>query len=143
MPAREIKFDSKIYHQSLALRDLYLRQPLGLRLDAIDTEGEAHDRHFVLVEQEAIIGGLIARPATHQTIRYRQMWIDSAHSGKGHGRDLLQSVETILASEGTTCFTLHARESAREFYLKCGYQQKGDPFIEVGIAHIAMVKSHS
>jgi predicted GNAT family N-acyltransferase len=141
MTVQEIPHDSERYRQSLELRDQHLRQPLGLHLTADDIEGEATDRHFALLEEETIVGGLIARPASHQTIRFRQMWIDLAHIGHGHGRSLLHAVESILAKEAATSFVLHARESARGFYSKCGYYELGDPFLEIGIPHLRMEKS--
>ncbi|MGB6220171.1 GNAT family N-acetyltransferase [Haloferula sp.] len=140
MTVQEIPYGSEFYRQNLIFRDLHLRQPLGLNLNTDDTENEADHRHFALLDGKTIIGGLIARPTDHRSMRFRQMWINPPLHGKGHGKHLLITVETILAKEGITHFTLHARQSARDFYLKCDYLPLGKTFTEVGIPHIAMDK---
>jgi predicted GNAT family N-acyltransferase len=41
---------------------------------------------------------------------------------------------------GAAKMILHARESAIPFYLRLGYRVEGEPFVEVGIPHRAMVR---
>lgn len=136
----EIAHDSPGYHQLVSLRDLHLRQPIGLRLHPADLAGEEGHRHFALVEDGRILGGLIANPLGPDRAKLRQMWIHPDLRGQGHGRELLSEVEARLASEGVTGFVLHARQNAAGFYEKCGYVARGEPFTEVGRPHLLMEK---
>ena len=136
----EIAHDSAGYRDLVRLRDLHLRQPIGLRLREEDLAGEDRHRHFALIEDEEVIGGLIAVPLDPVTAKLRQMWIDPDRRGQGCGRELLSGVESRLAAEGVTSLVLHARESAAGFYARNGYHVVGDRFEEVGLPHLRMEK---
>lgn len=137
-----VEFDhgSPGYVELVRLRDLHLRQPIGLRLSPGDTAGEETQRHFALVENGGIVGGLIANPCGSGSAKLRQMWIHPDLRGQGHGRVLLSEVESRLAGEGIRHFVLHAREDAAGFYATGGYRTVGDVFIEVGRPHLRMEK---
>ena len=136
----EIAHGSPDYHEMVRLRDLHLRQPIGLRLHTADLAGEEGHRHFALVEDGRIVGGLIANPLGAGRAKLRQMWVHPDLRGQGHGRELLAEVEARLAGEGVTGFVLHARQNAAGFYEKSGYVAKGEPFTEVGRPHLVMEK---
>jgi ribosomal protein S18 acetylase RimI-like enzyme len=136
----EFAHDSPGYHELVRLRDLHLRQPIGLRLRPEDLAGEEAHRHFALVENGIILGGLIANPCGPGSAKLRQMWIHPDLRGQGHGHHLLSGVEARLAGEGVTFFVLHARQNAAGFYEKSGYRAVGDLFTEVGRPHLRMEK---
>jgi ribosomal protein S18 acetylase RimI-like enzyme len=136
----EFAHSSPGYQELVRLRDLHLRQPIGLRLRTEDLVGEETHRHFALVEKGEILGGLIANPYGPGSAKLRQMWIHPDLRGQGHGCELLSEVESRLSSEGIKHFVLHARENAAGFYEKCGYRTVGDVFIEVGRPHLRMEK---
>jgi N-acetylglutamate synthase-like GNAT family acetyltransferase len=128
------------YFELVRLRDLHLRQPIGLRLRDEDRAGEEGHRHFALVEHDRILGGLIANPLGAGSAKLRQMWIHPDLRGQGHGRELLENVEARLAAGGTRHFMLHARQNAAGFYRKSGYAAVGGIFTEVGRPHQRMEK---
>lgn len=136
----EFAHGSPGYHELVRLRDLHLRQPIGLRLLADDLTGEEQHRHFALVDDGVIFGGLIANPHGPGSAKLRQMWIHPDLRGQGHGRELLSEVESRLVGEGVNSFVLHARENAAGFYQKSGYRAVGDLFTEVGRPHLRMEK---
>jgi predicted GNAT family N-acyltransferase len=136
----EFPHGSPGYLELVRLRDLHLRKPIGLRMSEEDLAGEETQRHFALVWNEAILGGLIANPARADTAKLRQMWIDPSLRGQGCGRQLLEEAERRLTAEGIQHFILNARESAVGFYLSNGYEAVGEPFTEVGIPHLRMEK---
>jgi predicted GNAT family N-acyltransferase len=140
MTVVEFPHGSPGYHELVRLRDLHLRQPIGLRLRDEDRVGEETHRHFALVENDVILGGLIANPLGADAAKLRQMWIDPGLRGQGHGRDLLEEAERRLVSEGVRHFVLHARENAAGFYRASGYQAVGGVFTEVGRPHLRMEK---
>lgn len=136
----EFAHDSPGYRELVRLRDLHLRQPIGLRLLAGDLAGEDGHRHFALVENGEILGGLIAQPYGPGRAKLRQMWVHPDFRGQGNGHELLAEVEARLAGEGVNFFVLHARQNAAGFYEKNGYRAVGDLFTEVGRPHLRMEK---
>lgn len=141
MPVLEITYDSSDYHELVRLRDLHLRQPIGLRLHDEDRLGEDAHRHFALKDEGGgISGGIIAVPLAPHSAKLRQMWILPELRGVGHGKHLLETVERALWMEGYRHFTLNARQNATGFYTECGYEVVSSVFIEVGKPHLTMEK---
>ena len=136
----EIAHGGTLWKEVLTHRDRILRQPLGLSLSSDDVIDEDTHRHFILRRNNDIVAGLIGCPPKDGTIKIRQMWVHEDHEATGLGRRLLQEVSEILAREGIRTLTLHARETARGFYEKCGYHVIGDLFTEIGISHIGMAR---
>ena len=139
-PTFEVPHGSPDYLELVRLRDLYLRQPLGLRLHGEDLSGEASQRHFAIKEAGSIVGGLLALRLSADSVKLRQMWILPELRGRGNGKHLLRTVEQALLQDGVRHFTLHAREQAIGFYRKCGYEPVGGPFTEIGLPHQRMDK---
>ena len=60
--------------------------------------------------------------------------------GSGIGGDLLKALVDIAKARGDKEVRLHAQCNAQAFYARAGFVPVGDPFDEVGIAHIEMRK---
>ena len=60
--------------------------------------------------------------------------------GSGLGGDLLNALVDIAKARGDKEVRLHAQCSAQAFYARAGFVPVGEPFDEVGIAHIEMRK---
>jgi YbgC/YbaW family acyl-CoA thioester hydrolase len=60
--------------------------------------------------------------------------------GSGLGGDLLNALVDIAKARGDREVRLHAQCSAQAFYARAGFDPVGEPFDEVGIAHIEMRK---
>ena len=60
--------------------------------------------------------------------------------GSGLGGDLLKALFDIAKARGDKEVRLHAQCSAQAFYARAGFDPVGEPFDEVGIAHIEMRK---
>ncbi|HEY1120557.1 MAG TPA: GNAT family N-acetyltransferase [Haloferula sp.] len=136
----EFPHGSPGYLELVRLRDLHLRKPLGLRMSEEDLAGEETQRHFALIWNDVILGGVVANPTRADTAKIRQMWIDPSLRGQGSGRALLEEVERRLSKEGICHFILNARETAVGFYQSSGYEIVGERFTEVGIPHLRMEK---
>ena len=61
--------------------------------------------------------------------------------GSHLGRAVLDALVNAAAQRGNKEVRLHAQVSAQGFYESAGFNCRGEPFDEVGIAHIEMVKS--
>ncbi|MBI2102731.1 hypothetical protein HYT55_02740 [Candidatus Woesearchaeota archaeon] len=56
MLVRQIEYGSTEYHEAVHLRDLILRQPLGLHLDPKDLLKERSDLHIGCFENNKLVG---------------------------------------------------------------------------------------
>jgi YbgC/YbaW family acyl-CoA thioester hydrolase len=74
--------------------------------------------------------GKIGRMASKRVLRGSQL-----------GRQVLDALTAKAKARGDKEVILHAQRSAAGFYAKSGFQERGEPFDEVGIAHIEMFKS--
>ncbi|MDB5875130.1 MAG: hypothetical protein JWQ07_4572 [Ramlibacter sp.] len=72
--------------------------------------------------------------------RIGRMAVHRALRGSGVGRQLLQALLATAAARGDYEAMLHAQRSAEEFYLGLGFEPRGEPFEEAGIAHIEMAR---
>jgi len=135
-----IKFNSSEYHESLRIRDLYLRKPLGLKLSDQDLENEEKQYHFGVIENSSLIASVVIKPITEFKVKLRQMIVLPEFQGRGVGRFLIDEVEKSLCNQGIEEIEMAARFSKKGFYQKLGYRSIGDIFFEVGIEHIKMNK---
>jgi len=140
MELREISHSSPEYAVACALRNEVLRRPLGLMLDPQVLALEDTDRHFGMWRGTHLLACLVVTPLGNRTVKLRQMCVDPAFQRQGIGRSLVQDVESILAAEGVERIELAARRVVEDFYAALGYQPVGNPFIEVTIPHVKMVK---
>ncbi|MDO9400081.1 MAG: YbgC/FadM family acyl-CoA thioesterase [Polaromonas sp.] len=72
-----------------------------------------------------------------------RMAVSRVLRGSGLGRTLLQALMAAARRRGDTDVLLHAQRSAEGFYSRLGFRSRGQPFDEVQIPHIEMVKSLS
>lgn len=73
--------------------------------------------------------GKIGRMAVHRVLR-----------GSHIGQEILRALITAAKNRGDTEVVLHAQRSAEGFYQRLGFAPRGEPFDEVGIAHIEMFR---
>lgn len=69
-----------------------------------------------------------------------RMAVDRALRGSQLGRRVLQALTDSARERGDREVLLHAQRSAEGFYTRAGYAVRGEPFDEVGIAHVEMFK---
>jgi YbgC/YbaW family acyl-CoA thioester hydrolase len=69
----------------------------------------------------------VGRVAVHPVLR-----------GSGVGRQVMAALMQVAAERGDREVVLHAQRSAEAFYRRLGFQSRGVPFDEAGIAHIEM-----
>ena len=74
--------------------------------------------------------GKIGRMASKRVLRGSQL-----------GRQILDALTARAKARGDQTVMLHAQRSAAGFYAKSGFSERGEPFDDVGIAHIEMFKT--
>lgn len=137
---KTIAFSDPLYAQVFALREKVLRQPLGLTLHEEDTSGDKQDAIYVALNEQALIGCLMAKEMSKDALKFRQMAVDSSFQAKGVGKLLVQYAEVDARKRAYQKIALHARQSAQGFYERLGYTAYGPVFVEVNIPHIKMEK---
>jgi YbgC/YbaW family acyl-CoA thioester hydrolase len=73
--------------------------------------------------------GKIGRMAVNRVLR-----------GSSLGRELLEALMAAARERGDAEVMLHAQRTAEGFYSRLGFQPRGEPFDEVDIPHIEMVR---
>lgn len=138
---REIPYGSVEYMACRQLRHDVLRAPLGLALSDKDVEGEEKQYHLAAYEGHALCGLILAKPLSNTLIKLRQMAVHKNYQGKGLGRQIMLFAESFARQKAFEEAELNARMYAQGFYEKLGYKPVGNPFEEVTIPTIKMVKS--
>jgi GNAT superfamily N-acetyltransferase len=129
------------YLLSLILRYKILRIPLGLTFSSHDLAKDKEDVHIGAFADDAIWGSLILTDMHNGTIKMRQVAVDDSLQGQGIGRKLVACADNYARDKGYRLIHCHARDTAKEFYLKQGYKVVGDEFTEIGIRHYYMEKA--
>ena len=109
--------------------------PAELELDELDSSA-AH----VLAYQDAhCIGtGRLLNLSAKQA-QIGRMAVLAKFRGKGIGKQILQKLVDLAASQGVLEIILHSQVSAIPFYGKLGFQAQGDVYEEAGIPHRNMM----
>lgn len=141
MVIKEISFASVQYEAMKRFREEALRLPLGLTLSGEDIEGENIQIHIAAVHDDGtIIGTVLLKPLSQSHVKLRQMAVSPLSQRNGIGRELVRFAEETALAMGFNNIELHARIYAQGFYEKLGYRAAGEPFIEVTLPTIKMIK---
>ncbi len=81
----------------------------------------------------------LLQPET-QVAQIGRMAVTRLMRGSGFGRALVDALMQVAKERGDKEVRLHAQRSAEGFYKRQGFVVHGEPFDEVGIAHIEMRK---
>lgn len=102
-----------------------------------DIEWDGRDRdaqHVIARNGSAIVGCGRLLPDG----RIGRLAVAKHHRGTGVGRGLLDALLRLARENGLTDVYLHAQADALDFYRRAGFDVRGEPFDEAGIAHIDM-----
>lgn len=135
-----IAFASPAYHDSVTLRQAIMREPLGMKFQPGDLEGEDRCFHVGAYEDDRLVGCLFLRPSSVDRIMLKQLAVATTHQRRGIGRQLLRFAEDLARARGFKEIFFHARETAVPFYEKQGYRREGERFIEFTLPHFLMRK---
>ncbi|RPD40091.1 GNAT family N-acetyltransferase [Chitinophaga barathri] len=137
---RTIEYGSCDYHDMVELRDKILRRPLGLTFSPEYLQQEITDVLIGGFEETKIVGCCILSPVDEQTVQLRQMAVDNTLQKTGAGSRILAFAEEQARAGGFSELMMHARREAVPFYVKNGYEVRGEEFTEVNIPHYEMFK---
>jgi GNAT superfamily N-acetyltransferase len=136
-----IEYGSKTYAQAVALRNLVLREPLGLQFSAEELAAEHAFNHYGIFVGDELAGTVFFFARSDTRMQFRQMAVAPGLQAKGLGRRLLSRVEIEAAKMGFSEAFAEARIEALPFYLKLGYQACSELYMHVGVPHRQILKS--
>lgn len=149
MQAQEIifkiaPFGSPLHSKTIELRYKVLREPLNLEFTKEQLDSESTQIHLAGVTQtpEAVIACCVLVPK-NKSLKIRQVAVKETSRGQGLGSKLMLKAEEIAKEHNLEEVYCHARDYAKDFYLKLGYEIIGESFEEVGLKHWKMRKSVS
>lgn len=135
MEIKQIEWNSEAYKKALELRDKVLRQPLGMSIYDDPLEAEKNDLHIIVMEGTQVIGVCFYRTIDQETMQMKQVAVDPSFRNRHAGKEMfMQSIQKLKPLHVKTIM-VHARENALGFYQKLGFEECGNPFLEVGIRH--------
>jgi N-acetylglutamate synthase-like GNAT family acetyltransferase len=140
MPIKQIQHNSPEYQEMVRLRYTVLRKPLGLEFQPEELEREKEDILIGSFDEDVLLGCCLLTRVDKDTVKLRQMAVQNNLQGKGIGELIMHFAENLARDRGYKTMTMHARDSARGFYEKLGYEVFGEGFIEVKTPHHEMQK---
>ena len=111
-----------------------------------EEEVDAHDRpgssavHALVFDVDRPIGAGRFYMLDARSVQIGRMAISASSRGRGAGRLLLAALGDEALRRGHARAHLHAQMHAREFYLRAGYYDDGEPLWDAGILHQPMTK---
>ena len=117
-----------------------LRKPLNLLRGSEQDELEDTSFHIAAYEEQTLVGIGRLHTEINNMGRIRYMAVDPKYRGKGVGSSILRELEDIAQTNNLQACWLNAREDAIPFYLKNGYEIKGEANSELTIEHKRMEK---
>ncbi len=136
----EAPYGSDTYRQALRLREMVLRQPLGLTMSEAELADDEHRRHFCALASGAVIGSVSFKPLGPHTLQLKQMVVAEDRRHETVGARLLAFAEAWARRERYGLILLNARIGAEGFYARHGYALEGEIFDENTLPHIRMTK---
>lgn len=133
-----VEHNSPKYWETVRLRDIILRKPLGLEFTQEELLAEDDQFHLALFEGKEALACLSLVKLSDTEVKMRQVAVAKNQQGRGLGKKLVHFSEEFSKEKGFALMSLHARETAIPFYKKIGYTTVGAPFLEVGITHYRM-----
>lgn len=137
---QHITHGSKAYLEEVALRQLVLRDPLGLKYTPEQLEAEISDHHFGLYLDNKLVACMLLTTMPENVAKMRQVAVHPDMQGKKYGAQLVRYFEGFCKAAGFEKISLCARNTAMPFYKSLGYEVVSEEFMEVGIPHHSMEK---
>ncbi len=75
------------------------------------------------------------------TYKIGRVAVKKDYRGKDFGLNVMKKVEETAKQQGATKTALSSQYHAKDFYIKCGYEIVGEPYLEENVKHIYMEKS--
>ena len=135
-----VEYNSVLQKKSVELRYKVLREPLRLVYTEEQLAEEKDEIHIIALQDDNVVGVVVLKKLDNFVLKMRQVAVDSNLQKSGIGKKIVVFSEQYAVENGFNSIELHARDAAKDFYLKLDYHIVGDMFVEVGIPHYEMKK---
>lgn len=125
--------------QALELRHRVFHGEQGVPPEA-DQDGRDPEALHVVALADGAVRGTCRLLIEGDAAKLGRMVVAASVRGRGVGRAVLLAAERRAQAGGARRVELHAQLSARDFYARQGYVERGEPFVEEGIDHVTMEK---
>ena len=112
-----------------------LRQGVAL---ADEVDGRDHEAMSLVALVRERVVGTVRLFDEGERWRLTRMAVDRRFRGMGVGRILVERSHRRARSSGASQMVLSAQMSARDFYLRQGYEQQGGSYLDAGMLHVSM-----
>ncbi|MFN3691342.1 MAG: PatB family C-S lyase [Fervidobacterium sp.] len=121
-----------------------IREEVFVKEQGIDQELEIDGKdtqaiHFILKHFSTPIGVARARDLGEYW-KVERVAVLKNFRKFGYGKRLMEHIEFFLENIDKKKIVLNAQKNVKDFYLKIGYEQIGNEFLEAGISHVRMEK---
>jgi predicted GNAT family N-acyltransferase len=96
--------------------------------------------HLIAYLNNQPVGTSRIRNLDEPTAKIERLAVLPRARGQGIGKKLMEKALEIIANQNQEKIIIHAQEYIKNLYLQLGFEQKGETFIEAGIAHVKMIK---
>ena len=125
--------------QALALREQVFCREQGVELAAERDGLDQRAIQIVAVDAGTVVG--TCRVLVDDGVgRLGRMAVAAPRRGRSVGKAILAAAERSAREAGARQMRLHAQRQVEHMYAAAGYEPYGEPFVEEGIPHVAMVK---
>lgn len=140
MKFKFIQVNDPEYTKELMLRWEVLQKPLGLPPGSEVFPQETESLHLLAIEGKKVVGCILFYPETEKIGRVSQLAISDEYQGKRFGRQIMNTLETVLFKKGIEEIYLHVLEETAYFYRQLGYEEHGNRYERMGVYHREMKK---
>ena len=113
-------------------------QKVSREMEFDGRDGEC--RHYLAKLGGDAVGTARVRPLGGGTLKFERIAVRASHRKTQIGRALMERAIADALRSGARACVLHAQTDAAAFYLKLGFTQEGETFVEAGIPHVRMTK---
>lgn len=124
---------------ALHLRERVFSDEQGVRSEADRDGRDPEATHLVALSGDEVIG-TCRLVFDGPVARLGRMAVEPGFRERGVGAALLGEAERCAREAGSGRIDLHAQTSAIQLYARGGFVQRGERFVEEGIAHVTMEK---
>ena len=144
MEIRRVIYGTDEYSETLKIRDKVLRRPWNKSIYKDDLRDEENkDILFGAFNDKNLLGVITLSIKTKDIAKIRFLAVDTELQRIGVGSKLINYIENYSMENGYKELILEARYTAKDFYLKHGYETVGEVYIpnHIHVEHIEMKKN--
>ncbi len=107
--------------------------PKKRELDGFDENA----KHVIVIYKKTPIGCARIR-FLHNKAKLERIALLKQYRGRGFGKNIIKYLVSYCKRKNPKEIVMHAQYYLKDFYNKCGFEERGSIFMDAGIRHIEM-----